>query len=72
MGILGKSPGDVKSYPGGNKKSIPNTLEGYSNGLKRDYVARNGIQDDEKVDGFNSEPSYSPDAEKQIGDDGKG
>ena len=71
MGILGKSPGDIE-YPKGSKKSIPTLPEGYSNGLEREYIAESGVEDDEKVDGFNKEPSYKPTADKNTGDDGKG
>lgn len=71
MGIYEKGPGDQK-YGSGKVKSMKRMPDGNPYPYEQECIAENGVEDLEKVDGFNSEPDMSSKVEKQTGDDGKG
>ena len=70
--ITEKGPGDLKDYGNGSVKKLKLQADGNPFPYEREYNAEDGITDDSKVSQGLGESDYTPKAEKQTGDDGKG
>ena len=69
--ILGKAPGDV-DYPTGKVKNLKKMPDGNPYPYEQMEDVRDGVFGEERASKGSGDPSYSPKAESQTGDDGNG
>ena len=71
MSILDKGKSNLK-YGGGKPQSLKLMPDGNPYPYEREYIAINGVQDDEKVSEGFGDPDYNPKIQSNVGDDGNG
>ena len=65
-----KGPGDI-NYPTGKSRNLKKMPDGNPYPYENTYEAEGGVQDDEVADGKRNF-DYTPEAQENIGDSGRG
>lgn len=69
--ILGKAPGDV-NYPTGKVKNLKKMPDGNPYPYEQMEDVEDGVWGEERAAKGLGDPSYTPKAEEQVGDSGRG